>query len=208
MVWNDGAEIGFSPERCWPAFARRRPVAALRLSRCSSSAQRRLIGTYLVENKLLHKLPIINACLRHSVLYNYYLLRYIMRRFFILVIKVAALATMLSAPVARAHDRVEWRVSVGSPGYYSPPPVYYRPPPTIYYPPPPIYYSPPQTSYWSPPGVYLQPVPIYPTGRPVLSPPLVVYDPPYFDYRERQWREYEWREHNWRGSQRVHGRGW
>ena len=131
-----------------------------------------------------------------------------MRRFFILVIKVAALATMLSAPVARAHDRVEWRVSVGSPGYYLPPPVYYRPPPTIYYPPPPAYYSPPQTSYWSPPGVYVQPVPIYPTGRPVLSPPLVVYGQPYFDYRERQWQEYEWREHNWRGSQRVHGRGW
>ncbi|OGS98257.1 MAG: hypothetical protein A3K04_09970 [Gallionellales bacterium RBG_16_56_9] len=71
-------------------------------------------------------------------------------------------ATIMLAPDAMARDQIDWSLSIGSPGYYPPPPVVvYRQPPTIYAPPPVVYT--PRTVYpMVPPGVvYANPGYVY-----------------------------------------------
>jgi hypothetical protein len=46
-------------------------------------------------------------------------------------------ALLACVPFAMARDRVDWSVSIGSPGY--PPPAIYSPPPVVYAPPPVVY---------------------------------------------------------------------
>lgn len=54
-----------------------------------------------------------------------------------LVAVTLGLAGMSSA---NAHDNVGFSISIGSPGYYGPPPVYFGPPPVYHYYTPRVYY--------------------------------------------------------------------
>jgi hypothetical protein len=85
----------------------------------------------------------------------------------------AAFGLIVAAPLSSAHGRpeVNWSLSIGSPGIYTPPPV-------IYAPPPPVVYIQPEPVYVRPRAVYVQPAPV------------VVYSRPY--YEGRYWR----REHH------------
>lgn len=97
---------------------------------------------------------------------------------FLFPLAIAAGAVAL-APSAMARDRVDWSISIGSPGYYGPPPpVVYSPPPVVYAPPPPVVYV-PRTAY------------------PMVGPGVVYTTPPYmYGYREGEWRHRRWHHHH------------
>ncbi|MGB6054344.1 MAG: hypothetical protein WBG17_03790 [Burkholderiaceae bacterium] len=74
------------------------------------------------------------------------------------------------APSAMAGNHVDWSVSIGTPGYYGPPPV-------VYAPPPPVIYAPPR------PVVVVPPAPR--TVYPMVGPGVVYTNPGYmynYDY--------------------------
>lgn len=91
-------------------------------------------------------------------------------RIFLVPFAIIGAGAMALAPNAMARDQVNWSISVGTPGYYAPPPVIYRQPPVIYAPPQPVYV--PRTVYpMVPPGVVYSGGPAYvydyvPAGRP------------------------------------------
>jgi|GEM_PF-2225977 len=87
-------------------------------------------------------------------------------------VAVGALAGWLAvASPAQAHGRVQWSVTVGSPGYYVPPrgvivspqPHYiYGAPPSAFAPPPAVIYVQPAYPVYPPPVLYVDPY-----GRPI-----------------------------------------
>lgn len=121
---------------------------------------------------------------------------------------IASLTLWSGAAPALAHGTIDWSVTIGTPNYYSPPPVVIYPqsqyiygaPPSVTYVPPPVIYAP---SYVQPPVFYQE------------GPPIVRYGQPY-PYDNHAWREHHGRNHhqyndygngqrpNWgyRGSQR------
>lgn len=73
---------------------------------------------------------------------------------------------MLFSTPALAHGKTQWSVTIGSPGYYTAPPVVVYPEPQYIYGAPPSVYTPPPV-YVPPPVIYyVQPHPVYRTLPP------------------------------------------
>ncbi|HEV2610942.1 MAG TPA: hypothetical protein VGU61_11800 [Noviherbaspirillum sp.] len=113
-------------------------------------------------------------------------------------------AAAFAAMPAQAGGNVQWSVSVGSPGYYAPPPavVYRYAPPVVVYqqPAPGYYYAPPVSNsiesnfqYGPPPTVY-------------VPPPTVTYVPPQV-HHHNHWREHRRVEQYPRQEYRGHSHG-
>ncbi|RJG05035.1 hypothetical protein D3870_02495 [Noviherbaspirillum cavernae] len=97
-----------------------------------------------------------------------------------------AFVMLACAAPAMAHGSVQWSVTVGTPGYYGPPPAVVYPPPAVVYPQSsPFYYGTPPSAFYPPPPIYVQ-------------PPAVIYVP----QRPHDWGRGTW-EH--RGHDRWHG---
>jgi hypothetical protein len=90
-----------------------------------------------------------------------------------IVVAAGALAGWLAlAASAQAHGRVQWSVTVGSPGYVVPqgvvvvpqPQYIYGPPPSAFAPPPNVIYVQPAYPVYPPPVTYVDPYgrPVYP----------------------------------------------
>jgi hypothetical protein len=89
---------------------------------------------------------------------------------------------MLSAPLAMAHDRVSWSLSIGAPY------------PTPVYSPPPVVYVQPQPVYVRPQPVYIQPQPVYIAPAPVVQY-RSYYPQPYYVEEVRIRPHRHWRHH-------------
>lgn len=110
-----------------------------------------------------------------------------------LVAAVAAAALLGVAGLAQAHGRVQWSVTVGSPGYVTPPGVVVSPQPGYIYGAPPGAFTPP------PAVVYVQP------PYPAYAPPPVLYVEPWGRPIQRSHDYRRHRNDSWNGG--WHG-GW
>lgn len=100
----------------------------------------------------------------------------------------ASVILLMSAPLAIAHDRVNWSVNVGVPAVSYP--VYASP----VYTQPTVVYQQPQNYYVEPVPVYYQPAPVYVRPAPLYGP--VVY---YNTYSQQRY---------WGHGHHGHGRDW
>lgn len=89
----------------------------------------------------------------------------------------------VSAPLATAHDRVNWSLSIGAPFGI---PVYG---------PPPVAYMQPQPVHFRPQPVYVRPRPVYVESEPAYGSVYInAYGRPY--YEDRDWDRHHGRRHH------------